>query len=405
MSSVNFSNRKLALVAACVILCAGCSMHKQPALLREASVPDKSLRIAVLPILNLSGKTAPLKGIRLALIRRVLRAGGRVLDDDGLERFMTRYRVRYIGGIDTATAQALKDEAGIDAVLVTSLERYHADEGLPAIALTSRLVSTEYMPPRIIWMESTSQAGDDSPGVLGLGLITDIGRLQEKAIDRLTDSLAGFLSGKPLGGIGRGEWRFHPKLAYYARFMVPGRKYRVAVAPFFNLSPTSEADEIVALQLIRQMVKTGVFEIIDPGVVREKLLKRRVIMREGVSASDEDILFNTMDADLIVAGKVLNYDDAAGESGPGVEFNVMVFERKSKKAVWASWSGNHGADGVFFFDWRWVNTAGSLASRMAKTVVRDMISLGSIKDARQLQENTVTTGTWAFMQKTFPAGW
>jgi hypothetical protein len=112
-----------------------------------------------------------------------------------------------------------------------------------------------------------------------------------------------------------------------------------------------------------------------------------------------------MDADLILTGKVLNYDDAGGGAGPGVEFNVMVFERKSKKAIWASWSGNHGADGVFFFDWGWVNTAGALTSRMAKTVVRDMISLGSIKDARQLPEDTVTTGTWAFMQKTFPAGW
>ena len=390
-------------MAACVIFCAGCSAYRQPAP-QGALVPDKNLRIAVLPIVNMSGKAAPLKGIRLALIQRVLRAGGRVLEDDGLERFMARHRVRYTGGIDTATAQALKDEAGIDAVLVTSLERY-VDAGIPAIALTTRLVSTENMPPRILWMESSSLAGDDSPGVLGLGLISDIVRLQEKAIDRVTGSLAGFLSGKAAGGIGRGEWRFHPKLAYYTRFIAPGRKYRVAVSPFFNMSPTSEADEIVALQFIRQMVKSGVFDIIDPGVVREKLLKARVIMREGVSASDEDVLFNTMDADLILTGKVLNYDEAGGGAGPGVEFNVMIFERKSKKAAWASWSGNHGADGVFFFDWRWVNTAGALTSRMAKTVVRDMISLGSIKDARQLQENTVTTGTWAFMQKTFPAGW
>jgi hypothetical protein len=237
MSSISFSNIGRALVAACVIFCAGCSTYRQPAP-PGALVPDKYLRIAVLPIVNISGKAAPLKGIRLALIQRVLRAGGRVLDDDGLERFMVRHRVRYAGGIDTATAQALKDEAGIDAVLVTSLERY-VDVGIPAIALTTRLVSTENMPPRILWMESSSLAGDDSPGVLGLGLIRDIVRLQEKAFDRVTGSLAEFLSGKAAGEIGRGERRFHPKLAYYSRFMVPGRKYRVAVSPFFNMSPTS----------------------------------------------------------------------------------------------------------------------------------------------------------------------
>jgi hypothetical protein len=392
MPSRNFFKRGWALAVACVIFCTACSTYKQP-VPQGTIVPDKNFRIAVLPLANMSGKVAPLKEIRLALIQGVLRAGGRVLEDDGLERFMARHRVRYTGGIDTATAQALKDEAGIDAVLITSLERYE-DSSPPAIALTSRVVSTENMPPRILWMESSSLAGNDSPGVLGLGLITDMGRLQKKAIKGITGSLAQFLAGKAAGGKGREAWRFHPKLAYYSRFMVPGRKYRIAVAPFFNISQMSEAAEIMALHFTRQLVQAGAFDIIDPGVVREKLLKSRVIMREGVSASDEDVLFNTMDADLILTGKVYNYADM--ESGPGVEFHVMVFERKSKKAVWASWSSNWGGDGVFFFDRGWVNTAGTLASRMAKAVVLDMTSLGLIKDPRQIQENTVTSGIWAF---------
>jgi hypothetical protein len=119
-------------------------------------------------------------------------------------------------------------------------------------------------------------------------------------------------------------------------------------------------------------------------------LKARVIMKEGVSASEEDILFYNVDTDLILTGKVLNYDDAA----PGVEFNVMVFDRKSKKAVWSSWSSNRGDDGVFFFDLGSVNTAGALAARMTRAVVLDMTSLGLIKDPRQLQGNTVTSGAW-----------
>jgi hypothetical protein len=403
MSSITFSNRSLALVAVCVLLCAGCSIHKQQPALSEASVPAKSLRIAVLPLENLSGKTAPLKDIRQALIQRVVAAGGQVIDDDSLEQFMARHRVRYTGGIDTKTAQALKEEAGVEAVLITSLERYVDNTTLPQIALTSRLVSTENMPPRIVWMESSILSGNDSPGVLGLGLIKDIGRLRKNAIEGITGSLAGFLSGKVMAGDGGGIWRFHPKLVYYSRFMVPGRKYRIAIAPFFNMSKMSLADEIMALHFTRQLVKTGAFEVVDPGVVREKLLNARVIMRAGVSKSDEDILFNTMDADLILTGKVLNYDDTAG-----VEFNVMVFERTTKKAVWSSWSSSRGGDGVFFFDWGWVNTAGGLASRMAKAVVRDMTSHGMIKDARKIQEKKVTnekwTLTWKYWTEREPGG-
>jgi hypothetical protein len=394
MSSITFSNRSMALVAACVLLCAGCSMYKQHPVLPGASVPAKNLRIAVLPLVNLSGKPAPLKDIRQALIEGVVAAGGLVIDDDSLETFMARHRVRYTGGIDTSTAQALKQEAGVEAVLITSLERY-VDTTLPQISMTSRLVSTENMPPRILWMESSILSGNDSPGLLGLGLIKDIGRLRKKAIKGITASLAGFLSGKVTAGDGGGIWRFHPKLAYFSRFLVPGRRYRVAIAPFFNKSEVSFADQIMALHFTRQLVKTGAFEVVDPGVVREKLLKARVIMRAGVSKPDEDILFNTMDADLILTGKVLNYDDAA----PGVEFYVVVFDRTSMKVVWSSWSSSRGDDGVFFFDWGSVNTVGKLASKMASNVVRDITSRGLIKDARQIQEKKVTNEKWTLTWK------
>ena len=315
--------------------------------------------------------------IRQAMMQRVVAAGGLLLDDDSLEKFMTRHRMRYTGGIDTNTAQALKEEAGVEAVLITSLELY-VDTALPQIALMSRLVSTENMPPRILWMENSILSGNDSPGLLGLGLITGIGRLRENAIDEITGSLARFLSGKAAGRDGKGTWRFHPKLESFSRFMVPGRTYRVAIAPFFNVSTTSLADDIMALHFTRQLVRTEGFEVVDPGVVREKLLKARVILREGVSSADEDILFNTMDADLILTGKVLNYDNTV----PRVEFNVMVFERISKKVVWTSWSSSRGDDGVFFFNWGRVNTAGELALKMVRNVVRDMTSHGMMEDAR-----------------------
>ena len=109
-------------MAACVLLCAGCSTHTQPAL-REASAPPKSLRIAVLPLVNLSGKTAPLKDIRQALIQRVVAAGGQVIDDYSLEQFMARHRVGYNGGNENPTGQAVEDETGGETRLHDSVGR------------------------------------------------------------------------------------------------------------------------------------------------------------------------------------------------------------------------------------------------------------------------------------------
>ena len=104
-----------------------------------------------------------------------------------MEKFMARHRVRNVDGIDSVTAQALREETGMDSVIITTLERY-ADSDPPAIAMTSRLVSTADT-PIILWMEAVALSGDDSPGVLGLGSIHDIVRLRKKAFARLTGSI------------------------------------------------------------------------------------------------------------------------------------------------------------------------------------------------------------------------
>src|SRR3989338_6752059 len=60
----------------------------------------KNLHIAVLPVENLSGTTAPLKEIRQSITDRLKTHGLNIIDDKVLEGFMARHRVRYTGGMD-----------------------------------------------------------------------------------------------------------------------------------------------------------------------------------------------------------------------------------------------------------------------------------------------------------------
>lgn len=327
----------------------------------------EQLRIAVLPVDNLSGKPAPLKEIRQALIQGVIDQGAAVPDEKDLERFMARHRVRYTGGIDAFTSQALKAEMNIDAVLITSLEQY---VDTPKIALTSRLVSTGEM-PHILWMENIGLTGDDSFGVCGLGLIGDLPRLQKKALEQTIASLTRFFFSKPLVEHNRWGGLYQPKIAYRSRFIVPGNKYTVAIFPFFNKSNSRRADEIIALHLIGQLTKINALDVVEPGVVRQKLLNFRMILQEGLSLSEADLLFNSLETDFIFTGKIGEYFD---EGNPKIDFEVLVYERTNRKVVWSSLSYNQGKDGVFFFDWRQVNNAGVLASKMARTIVQSMIT-------------------------------
>jgi TolB-like protein len=397
MPSIKFLNKVLALALACVICGTACSTLKRPA---SEAAPEggKKLRFAMLSIVNMSGQPAPLKEMRQALMRGLVAKGGVAVDDEDLERFMVRHRLRYMGGIDTVTAQALRQEAGADAVLITTLEQY-TDTSPPAIALTSRLVATGDT-PIILWMETVGMSGDDSPGLLGLGMINDIARLQLQAFARLTGSFAEFLAHRAGTERGRGESRFRPKTVYSSPFMRPGRKNTIAVAPFLNRSERNNADDFLALHVISRLTKVGIFDVIDPGAVREKLLFFRFVMQDGLSIRQADLIHNSLQADLILTGKVIEYQDTGGT--PKVEFNVLVFERKNKKIVWTSWSANKGDDGVFFFGVGRVRTAAVLASKMTQAVVRDMAALGAVKGGQLPEEPSSTRGPWDLKRDDFP---
>jgi TolB-like protein len=331
--------------------------------------------IAVFPIENLSGTAAPLKEIRQVFVEALRKQGIHVLGDDAFEKFMARRRIRYTGGLDQDTARAFKEEVGTEGVLIISLESY-SETNPPKISLLSRLVSTDDL-PAILWMEGVGLAGDDSPGILGLGLIEDPKELREKALKSVLGSLVRYLStrteGKEVHGAKR---KFRPKIAYRSSALDLNRKYRVAVTPFFNRSERKYAGEILVLHFIRQLKRFENFEVIEPGMVRQELLNSRIIMQEGVSLADADAIFATLNADLLVSGRVIDYQDYQGVLGkPKVDFSTMVIERKSREVVWSSDSYNDGDDRVFFFDWGRVNTAHAMTSQMVELVGKMMVTL------------------------------
>jgi len=328
--------------------------------------------IAILPVENLSGSAAPLKEIRKSLIKGLEEKGFKVLEEELLEKFMARHRIRYIGGIDGATAKAFKEETGVGSVLITSLELYN-DMTPPKIALISRLVSPNES-PAILWMDSVGLAGDDAPGFLDLGLIENPVVLRDKALRSLSVSLAGSLSEK--GGRDSAEEKrkkFRPKITYRSPAYNPEARHTVAVIPFFNESTRKYAGEIMQLHLVLEMAKVENIKVIEPGVVRKELLALRIIMEDGISLAQADIAWGALDADLLVTGKVMDYQDYQGTVGaPVVDFSLQVMERKGREVGWSSKSYNRGTDGVWFFDMGRERTASAMASEMSR-IVRGMM--------------------------------
>ena len=343
---------------------------------RTARTHEGIFSLAVLPVENLSGTRAPLKDIRELFISKLRAKGFRILDEETLEKFMTRNRVRYAGGIDKPLAQAFKKETEAEGVLITSLELY-SEVTPPKIALTARLVSSGDN-PAILWIDGIGLAGDDSPGILALGLIEDPKALLEKGVGRLAESLREYF-GKKSGRdhIKRVKGKFRPKISYRSDVFDPSQKYTVAVVPFLNMSGRRNAGEILELEFIRNLMTFEQFDVIEPGVVRQQLLALRMITPEGISLADADALFATLNVDLILAANVNEYQDYQGVFGtPKVDFFAQLIDRKSRSVVWSSVSHNRGDDGVFFFDRGSVNTAHAIASQMTRWIGEMMVAGG-----------------------------
>jgi hypothetical protein len=302
-----------------------------------------------------------------ALERTAAMAGAAVIGGARLEEYLAKYRIRYTGGVDAAAAKAAREDLGAEAILVSTVELWA--EGPPRLAISMRLVAaTDDVP--IVWMDGYARTGEDSPGIFGLGIIPTFDALLADGLRTLAESMEGYLSGatRKIPPCPGGGW-FRPRFAYRAR---PDQREvsRVAVLPFVNDTRRRGAGEIVALELARQFAAAEGYGIVEPGVVRDELLRRRIVMEDGVSLDQARLVSATLDADLVAAGYVFDFDDGAGY--PTSNFTVLVIDRKTRRIVWESTSYNLGIDSQSLFGTNVVSTATRLSCRMAREVVEAM---------------------------------
>ncbi len=375
-----------ALVCAALIV-PGCATKEVP--ISQTVSVNRNQPLAVLPIHNISASQAPLREIHRILVKTLENAGVDLIDQGQVDAFIRRHRLRYLGGIDQPTAQALRRETGAVAVLITSLELYNfgvppamlsgdgltpvmgaAFTSIPKISLSARLVSTENV-PSIAWINGIGLSGDQAPGLLNISLITDPLVLAEKAVSSISHSLTSFLTeeGYPYNGEPRDV--FAPNSAYTSPILDPETTYRVAVAPFYNVSERRYAGEIMPLHFLNHLKPKEHFVVVEPGLIRDTFLECRIIMDDGLSLANADIVFSKLDADLVLAGQVIEYQDYQGETGkPKVDFSAVLIERQSREVIWACESHKQGDEKVYFFERGKAYTAHALASQMVKLAVK-----------------------------------
>lgn len=330
-------------------------------------------RLALLPIDNLSGSAAPLREMYSELSTELSARGLDFLDTAAVDALLARHRIRYTGGIDLPLASALRTDENVAAALVLNLELYD-DSATPKLSIMARLVSTA-SPPEILWMESFSRTGHEAPGLFEQGIITDPAALRKNVFTSVADSLSRFLAGngrRPLLP------RDIPPRISFGRETIADGMPLVGVLPFFNESTRKYANDIMLLHFVQRLHASGKFRAVEPGLIREKMLAMRVIMKDGVSVNQADLIANNLLTDYVLSGRVFNYQDVQGVAeAPYVDFSAQLIERQSKRVIWTSKSYNRGDEGVWFYDWHRIHTANRLAGSMVQSVVQRMGTLAT----------------------------
>jgi hypothetical protein len=288
-----------------------------------------------------------------------------------VDALLAKNRFRFTGGVDRKMAEALR-EAGIEAVLVPTLEQYGAGFP-PKLAIALRVVDTGPV-PEVTWSDVVARSGDDSPGILALGVVESYPELQRQVVERAAASVERWAATRAPGEPCARDWRFAPRRWYRAPVLDDVGRRTVAVLPFRNETSRRGADEVVANEILGQLARSGSFEVLDPGVVREQLLENRIVFEGGVSVDRALTILELVQADLVVSGIVHDYVSPQGPKMPPiVGFSLFVIDGATTEVVWSSTSTAKGDDWVFLFGSGRLTSSSSLACRMAREVADGIV--------------------------------
>jgi hypothetical protein len=366
-----------AVAAVLAALCAGRASDAGP------QPPIEPL--VVFPSIDLAWGKADRQTVDERLYRALAARGIDLVPEPELLDFLTRHRLRYTGGVSKDQRERLVEELGARSVLLTSIDAFET-EAPPRVALNAWIVS---LPGgTIVWANEVALAGEQRRGALGRGEIQTVDALLDRALAELLRGVSPDAGTEPAWHHAHGRGEHRPKRVFRAPELdaVRERPARVCVLPFENQSPNPDAGDVLSGLFVTHLAGRERFEIVPPGDVRAAMLEGRVIQLEGLSLAQADFLRETLDADLAVTGRVLEYADHGAGTEPRVSFSVWVIDLRRRSVVWSGHSASRGSDGVVFFDVGRVRSARALAGAMVLSAADELASgkpaSGGSKDER-----------------------
>jgi TolB-like protein len=307
---------------------------------------DLRPKIALFPLENFSEDSKALAYVMPLLREKLRKKGISVIDEDSLDRFLLKGRVRATGYISNDLAKKAGEELNIKAIFVGSINTFEGGKN-PQVGFSARLVSSS--DGSIIWADHAAATGEDYEGLLGLGRIDTIEDLTDKVMDKLLDSFS----------------------------MTPPFKekeltYTIAVMPFRNKSNIKDAGMIATYLFITELFKSERFEPIEFGEVRRLVVTIRVRSKGELDYIKTEAISETSGVDGILVGTVEHYSEETGTAPPKTLISARLLDARNERILWYDGYTYRGDDGISVFDWGRIRSAENVACKVVRKLVKDL---------------------------------
>jgi len=311
-----------------------------------AARTDAKERIALFPFENLSEDKNALTSVMPILKLRLEAKGFEVVDEEKLNKFLLRERIRSAGYISRDVARRLGEELDVKTILVGSVNSFFTGDD-PRIGLSARLISSS--DGTILWANHSSAAGDDFTTILGLGRITAMDKLSSRVIDKLLDSFRTVPTDKEMEST-----------------------YRIAVMPFQNSSKVKDAGLTATYIFIVELFKDKKFIPIEYGEVRRLVVDLRVREKGELDFKKTERISESSGVDGILVGTVDIYKEKDGTAPPEAGISARLIDARRDKILWCDSFGSKGDDDIVVLDWGRINTAENVAYKVVSKLLKGM---------------------------------
>ncbi len=311
----------------------------------SAQVPQ-NMRIAVFPFENFSEeKNAPANVMRL-VAQKMRNRGFELLDEENLNAFLLKERVRCTGYVSLELARKLKEELRVDAILMGSVNAF-SNAGNPHVGLSARLVRASDF--RIVWANHAAATGEDSVGLLGLGKIEDVERLAREVVDELLGSFSVIPPDKESESV-----------------------YRIAVMPFQNRSKVRNAGKAATYMFIVKLFKSERFEPFEFGEIRHLIVDLRVRDKGEIDYERTGAISKSAGVDGIILGTVEEYSAGTGPNPPEAAISARLLDARNERLLWSDSVRRTGDDSILMLDWGRIRSADSVTDEIMSKIVGNM---------------------------------